>query len=139
MSHYGGCHITALMNVFPDVGLDVSKFSIRPCMYSSFKVETTHLPCFSSHPSIPYPPLTPFSSFVVRYWQSEANRRQFFMEFAERKAFDALVADYWYSITKKDLQDVKVLPPTPFGLVWFGLILFILPYFTLCYFTLLYH
>ena len=92
---YNGSAIRALLDVFPDIGLDQTKFTIVPR-----KLLSSTSPSLSS-------PLLSFSllliSFFVilsksdHYWKNVDNRRNFFIEVARSKGFDALVAQSWYS------------------------------------------
>jgi hypothetical protein len=48
---------------------------------------------------------------VHGYWKQEkgANVREFFVRFAQRRNFDPLVAENWYSIHQKDIVATKVI------------------------------
>eukprot|EP00026_Physarum_polycephalum_P006606 Phypoly_transcript_06655.p1 GENE.Phypoly_transcript_06655~~Phypoly_transcript_06655.p1 ORF type:complete len:580 (+),score=87.68 Phypoly_transcript_06655:116-1741(+) len=70
---YGGSHARALVNLFPEVSLQFSKFG-------SGKSK---------------PP--------EEYWRSIENRISFFRNFAAYHYFDPLVPENWYRVTKHDI------------------------------------
>lgn len=42
------------------------------------------------------------------YWQVEANRREFFVDFAKNKGFDPTSAEAWYKVKSGDILAFKV-------------------------------
>lgn len=42
-------------------------------------------------------------------WEDKENRKEYFIEFARGRKFDPFIADNWYSISKHDFVDSKVL------------------------------
>lgn len=45
---------------------------------------------------------------IVAYWQAVANRRKFFVDIADDKGFDPMVADNWYALTLEEVIQHKV-------------------------------
>lgn len=45
---------------------------------------------------------------LVEYWESIENRRNFFEDYAEKHAFDPLIASNWYSQSKENIMATKV-------------------------------
>lgn len=37
------------------------------------------------------------------YWDDEKHRKEFFMEFAQKRGIDPLRAEHWYSVTRADV------------------------------------
>ena len=105
MSYHSNSISKALADLFPDIGLDRSKFKEHKCMlfilfihhlltkYSSFFLSSTHL------------------SFVDE-WITVENRRAFFMRYAQSNGFDALVASNWYSQPLSKIVNTKVCSST---------------------------
>eukprot|EP00026_Physarum_polycephalum_P001892 Phypoly_transcript_01895.p1 GENE.Phypoly_transcript_01895~~Phypoly_transcript_01895.p1 ORF type:complete len:897 (+),score=113.58 Phypoly_transcript_01895:334-3024(+) len=73
VQHYGGSFINALVQLFPKMVFDKSKFAMMS----------------------------------RNYWQDAANRRQFFLQFAQNNHFDPLNPENWYKIERSDLFSVK--------------------------------
>eukprot|EP00026_Physarum_polycephalum_P001003 Phypoly_transcript_01004.p1 GENE.Phypoly_transcript_01004~~Phypoly_transcript_01004.p1 ORF type:complete len:1224 (-),score=188.92 Phypoly_transcript_01004:75-3746(-) len=48
-----------------------------------------------------------FDIMSRRHWQSAANRRKFFVEYAREHSFDPLIAQNWYDISRDDIMNVK--------------------------------
>eukprot|EP00026_Physarum_polycephalum_P001465 Phypoly_transcript_01467.p1 GENE.Phypoly_transcript_01467~~Phypoly_transcript_01467.p1 ORF type:complete len:1055 (+),score=143.84 Phypoly_transcript_01467:198-3362(+) len=48
-----------------------------------------------------------FKSVSLGYWKSVSNRRKFFLEIAEEKGFDPLLAADWYSLTLEEVLENK--------------------------------
>jgi hypothetical protein len=84
---YKGSFIRALLDVFPDIGLDQTKFAIVPRKFFFF------LFCFS----VTFEKERKILRITDHYWQNIDNRRNFFIEVARSKGFDPLVAKSWYS------------------------------------------
>lgn len=42
------------------------------------------------------------------YWKDRNNRREFFVNFAKQKGFDALIASNWFSRNPKSIIEAKV-------------------------------
>lgn len=49
-----------------------------------------------------------YVSLIELYWQSELNRRMFFVNFAKANAFDPLIAENWYTVQKDQVTQSKV-------------------------------
>lgn len=78
MSHYSGNISNALLQIFPNIGLDISRFG-------------------KSHSTFLAPLLPIFNHLFVEFWQHPMNRRKFFEKYAKANKFDPLVAENWYS------------------------------------------
>eukprot|EP00026_Physarum_polycephalum_P003709 Phypoly_transcript_03723.p1 GENE.Phypoly_transcript_03723~~Phypoly_transcript_03723.p1 ORF type:complete len:701 (+),score=48.32 Phypoly_transcript_03723:95-2104(+) len=48
-----------------------------------------------------------FTHVPKNHWASPENRRQYLLHFAQKKGFDAFVAEHWYKISVKEIIDVK--------------------------------
>ena len=94
------------MDLFPDIGLEASKFH-RQCMSVSF------LPCFYFYSKFQINTLLiiilpSFCLFSVDVWGDLGNQRRFFENYAETKGFDPLVPENWYLQSTEGISDVKV-------------------------------
>lgn len=81
------------MQIYPDIGLQLFRFSIIPRNYYSFSLF--------------------FYPFVVNdklgnHWADANNRKEFFDNFAKEHDFDPLVPENWYQITTKEMREIKV-------------------------------
>lgn len=88
LDYYGRNHAKALLDVFPDIGLDEQKFRVKNSMSKGVF-------------AIPY-------SFEGSYWNNRENRKHFFDLFAENRNFDPLVAGNWYKISKLAITKEQV-------------------------------
>lgn len=88
---YGNNFVKALLHMFPEIGLDKTKFHFRlPSMIISFPI------CIL------------INFHADKYWSNETNQREYFISFAKHKKFDPLVPDNWYPITSESLSQYKV-------------------------------
>ena len=94
------------MDLFPDIGLEVSKFQ-RQCMSVSFLPFFLLLLYISNQYIINYS-LPSFCLFFVDVWGDLGNQRKFFENYAETKGFDPLVPENWYLQSTEGISDVKV-------------------------------
>ena len=104
LKHFRNSHVNALLELFPEIGLEVNKFVGVPSKYNSL---------FSSFSLL-------FSSSLLRflfvnsplrlghYWADLKNRRQFLMDVAKRERFDPKVASNWYKLTLNNFLSHKV-------------------------------
>lgn len=89
LRYFGGSMIKALIHLFPDVPLERSKFAILS----------------SISPLL----IFPINAFTTeKYWNDVDNRKAFFLEFAKKCKFDALVAENWYKISRVSIAEAKV-------------------------------
>lgn len=80
LQYYQGNYVEALVQNFPQLRLDATKFSI-PSIILTFS----------------YCALLTFDT--GSYWLEKANQKWFFEKFAEKWKFNPLVPQNWYSIT----------------------------------------
>ena len=95
MFYYEGSIANALLSLFPNIGLDPSKFRVRGGNNS---------PLLSL--SLFFPPLILMYFFIV--WKDVKQRRKFFIDYAKANGFDPLKANDWYSQPKERIMAVKV-------------------------------
>jgi hypothetical protein len=82
--HYSGNTVKALLDVFPNIGLDESCFT-ETCM-----------------------------QVIVSYSLFDGNlddigiRRKFFIEFASQKGSNALLPEFWYNVSENSIRNHKV-------------------------------
>lgn len=83
---------TALSDLFPNIGIDRSKFQFlsREFYYYYLFVNTNF-----------------FSP--IDYWEKPEYRRKFFIDFAKENNFDPLVAKNWYLVHRSQLASIKVV------------------------------
>lgn len=82
-------YILAVMALFPDIGVDRTKFAHYPCMFSNINQLTANY-------------------FLAGYWKNPKNVRKFFTDLAEEKKYDPLVAENWYWLTHNTVLGMKV-------------------------------
>jgi 8-oxo-dGTP pyrophosphatase MutT (NUDIX family) len=85
LSYYGGSHIRALRELYPELNLKPKKF-LRHSGLFHFFVDIERLK------------LTQFSC--------SDKREKFFVELAKSRNFDPLDVEKWYSIKKKDIMNI---------------------------------
>ena len=111
-AYSSGSVIKALIHLFPDIGLDETKFVTFPSMYISFISHFFSLPAHILPSQTSLVPLSLISSYLIwtseNYWQDPAKRKQFFIWFAKKKGFNHSVAENWYSITTASILPYKV-------------------------------
>lgn len=90
MYHFQGSIIKALLHIYPDIGLDPTKFTRTLIVIDWLLVR--------------------FNLALGRYWHVLANRKRVFDKFAKHKQFDADNPDNWYLYTKQDIYLEKVPP-----------------------------
>ena len=83
----------ALLEAFPNIGLEKSKFAWTKCT--------------SLSPRLPFFIILSLSYFIVS-WHTTESRRIFFERYAEQQGFDPLNPDYWYSQSRDKILTVKV-------------------------------
>lgn len=86
---YGHSYSRAVMHLFPELNWDLTKFSRR---------SRSIVLIFSPHSNF----------FLENYWQVEANRKDFFLEFAKEKGFDPNNSAAWYKVRSGDVLAAKV-------------------------------
>ena len=93
---YNGSLAAALLDVFPEIGLDRSSFNFLQSMLlldQYFNLFIHHYFCTFKITVLFILPLF----FVETHWNDVQNRRNFFLEISRRLNFDPLVANNWYS------------------------------------------
>lgn len=103
LNKFKGSYSNMIQSLFPDLKFDPASF-----------LRCTHFYTFFSNLLLSYLfILLLFNSFAAS-WNTISNRRQFFENFAKMKNFDAEVADNWYSQSRKEIMNQKVLLFPPF-------------------------
>lgn len=87
LNFYKGSYITALIHLFPEIGLQRNKFPLPQGKWHIFD----HL-----------------SDRGAEFWRDSSHRRLFFTRFASAKQFDPLMANNWYHIKLDDIKATKV-------------------------------
>jgi hypothetical protein len=89
--------VSAVVDAYPNIGLDQSKFILTPSMIALSEVIT----CVSKT-----------DSFIKTetYWLAPNNHKIFFDNFAKARGFDPLKAHNWYSVSKDDIKTRMVCP-----------------------------
>ena len=85
----------ALLDLFPDIGLDRTKLTRISCP-----------PLSLSH--LPAPSCTSFFNLFVASWQDPSTRRKFFEDIAHLNGFDPLKAENWYQQLSSLVLSIKV-------------------------------
>ena len=104
MHHHNNSVSKALVDLFPNIGLDASKLrDVCKCFLSPF-----FLP----------PPPTPFSTSLlisfaeininIASWNSPFRRKRFFERYAKEHSFDPRVPENWYSQSRGKILETKV-------------------------------
>lgn len=89
LSYHGNSVSKALMDLFPNIGLDRSKFNFPISMLSnSHKIFITYK--------------------NIEYWNKPSNRRKFFEDYAKVNQFDPFDVDKWYT-SARFVENEKVL------------------------------
>lgn len=78
--------IKALLYLFPEIGIDPTKF-----------VSLNREYCYVSH--------APDILLGDSFWNDAANRKEVFLNIAAEKGFDPLLATNWYQFSTKKLDD----------------------------------
>lgn len=86
--YYKGSIEDALMDLYPNIGMDRQLFSTAL---------GNSLPFVSS-----------FNAHIDKHFHSAENRTAFFDEFAKNRGFDPLLADKWSTISKAEIMEEKV-------------------------------
>ena len=97
LKYYGGKLADCLMQLYPDIGLQPSKFGL--CMTSS---HLRHLLLYSCSLFRSLPLAIPLLIIIV------APRKAILMHFAKSRGFDPLVADNWYKVSSEDISSFPV-------------------------------
>jgi hypothetical protein len=89
-SHYSSIS-HALLSLFPDIGLEESKFSSPRC--------TEDFTWFA------------FAKFLfsVTFWKNTENKKNLLADFARVRGFDPNNTENWYSVTLKDIESSGVI------------------------------
>ena len=99
----------ALLEAFPNIGLEKSKFAWTKCTSLSPRLSFFIILSLS------------LILFYIVSWHTTESRRIFFERYAEQQGFDPLNPDYWYSQSRDKILAVKVqdllyLPLLPLSL-----------------------
>jgi hypothetical protein len=93
LNFYGGNLATALKELFPNIGLEIHKFSTSPSTIPPFLLLVL---------------LFIYVFSPENYWQEKSNRRAFFLNFAKEHKFDPLLPDNWYLVPISIIRTHKV-------------------------------
>ena len=111
LSFYNGSYARAVMQLYPAIGLEETKFLYKSSMISS----SLRSPSLFSSPLLFFCFLAPSFSCSLpnsvlgkHFWRTAKNRREFLNEFSKKKEFDPLSPAAWQTITKSDLASVSV-------------------------------
>lgn len=91
MAFYSGSMVNAAIDLFPEIGLDRSKFAQLPSMIIICVVI-----CYIR-----------LKMFVEGFWQEMGNRRKYLEDYAKEKGFNPLNPDPWYSVSLADFMSYK--------------------------------
>ena len=106
--YHDGSFRKALLDLFPNIGLERSKFQKIRCMLPSLSLSLFPCSCLFR------PPLLFVIVFVIDAWSKPEVRRRMLEQYARKNKFDPLVADNWYMQCALRIQLSKVcLPPSP--------------------------
>lgn len=94
MFHYGGSFIKALMDVYPNIGLDITQFTIMPS--NTFIIGSLHLI------------LIIIIIYSEGFWKARDHLLSFFNHYARMKGFDPSIASHWYNTSKESIKSLKV-------------------------------
>lgn len=83
--------VRALLDLFPQIGFDKRKLEAHLCKFYCY------LFCYF------------FSHVVTAVWVNEDTRRKFFINYAHDNGFDALDPNGWYTQSKRNILNQKVL------------------------------
>lgn len=90
LGYYNGSLVKALEQLLPEIGLVQSNFNLLPRTY--YRITFAKL----------------LISLLENYWESEANRRKVFIEYAEAKGLDPFVPATWQLVSREDFLKAKV-------------------------------
>ena len=94
--YYGGSYITALLDLFPDIGLQPNKFKSAPSM-AGWRKREGEMGERDTNEMI-----------IENYWEDQDNAKRFFDDFAKSRGFDPLNPERWYGFIKSDIRNEKV-------------------------------
>lgn len=97
MQHYGSSYIKGLITLFPNIGLDESKFAIKRSMIYCF----LFLFFF-------FYQLILLIVILGFFWNDVNNRRDFFIKIASKNHLDPLSPETWYNINSTSILNEKV-------------------------------
>lgn len=92
MAHHNWSVVKALIDLFPNIGLDHSKFGNIQSMFSF---------------NTPINDVTDLN--MAEFWATTENRRKLFENYAKEQGFDPLIPKNWHNININSLLTVKVI------------------------------
>lgn len=95
LSHYKGELQTALIHLYPDIGL-----TLEGCKFIINNNNNNNLFLFLFYSLL---------LLIVKNWKYPATRKEFFIEFAKKHNFNPNLPSNWYSITKEMILEEQVL------------------------------
>ena len=101
LKFHSGSLSKALLALFPEIGLDETRFRINRRMCHSPVILFIAFLIISNS--------TTHNLISANFWQNSKNRRSFFEDFASRSTFDPLVVRNWYRVGYNDITACKVL------------------------------
>jgi hypothetical protein len=113
---------SALVHLFPNIGIDTTKFNSTPRMLLFFRFSfllpyAVHCLFVVFYLFIIFYYFFSFSFHCLKYihntykgnyWKDDNNKRKFFIDFAKEKKFDPLHPQNWYSLSFSDFHTLKV-------------------------------
>lgn len=119
LGYYSRSLSKALMDLYPNIGLDHQLFLRRPrIIFIFYLLLLFHYYSFHLHFSNCL-----FYSIIENFWQEKSNQRKFFDAIARKKHFNPLIASNWYPITHRNIVTQKV------KLKYYNIIRFIIYYY----------
>jgi hypothetical protein len=110
LGFYKGDYVTALLSLFPDIGLKPNLF---PGLFFCFVCVVCFVLCLLCLFCLLWCYSVCFvwcvdSSYTDVHWRSDENRRNFFIQFAKAKKFDPLNPSAWNKYRSKDITSFPV-------------------------------
>lgn len=96
LTYYDNNFGIALEKIYPNIGLDSSKFKFMQKRIFVIGLFYIYYLCH-------------YFDIFAEYWKDEDNQRAFFMEVANQKGINTQVASDWYSISLWDILRQQVL------------------------------
>ena len=88
MCYYSNSPFFPALHLFPEIGLDVTKFASVPSKKTLRNIELI--------------------IYLEFHWSDNYNRRQFFEQVAQKRGFDPLIAENWYKVRNTFMLNLKV-------------------------------
>ena len=106
IGHYGWTVVRALMDVYPDVGLQEHMFSLKTSMFKNLFSISLLLLLYSLFLLCLFYLVLFYLILIIlieKYWHNVDNHRDFFDRFAVQHKFDPLIPKNWYQINRETI------------------------------------